>query len=84
LRFPQVAGVRLDGDFRSDPTDRGLTRLLIAAMAVAAVGGVVVSLRRHEVALPVFTVSSPAVAAISALCSTKGSCISPRGCWRRP
>jgi len=65
LRFQQVTGVWLNGDFRTDPNDLGLTWLLISVVAAAAVGGVVVCLRRREVALPVYTLSSLAVAVVS-------------------
>jgi hypothetical protein len=65
LRFQQVAGVWLAGDFRVDPQDLGLTWLLLVVVAVAAVGAVVVALLRREVALPVYAITSLVVAGAS-------------------
>ena len=65
LRFTQIFGVWLTGDFRVQPASMGLTELLVLVVLVGAVGGVVLAVRARRPSVPVFAVMSLLVGVLS-------------------
>jgi hypothetical protein len=65
LKFVQIFGVWLTGDFRELPSPMVLTELLVLVVLLGAVGGVVVSVRARRPRVPVFAVMSLLVGVVS-------------------
>jgi len=64
LRFQQIAGIWLTGDFRRDPTDYTVTAVLIGVAAAAAIGGTIWAARRGAWRIPLVAGSCALAAAI--------------------
>jgi len=65
LKFVQIFGVWLTGDFREQPKSGALTALLILLVMLGAVGGVVIAVRARRPSVPVFAVMSLVVGVLS-------------------
>jgi len=66
LKFWQVFGVWLTGDFRVVPQALGITVFLAVLAGLSAVGGTVIAVRARKPTVPVFVVMSLAVSVWSA------------------